>query len=166
MGPLMRSAFLALLVCALAATLEGWAAGGGVKTRFAQLRLPAFSPPFAVWIGIGLGYYAMCFLILWRLLTTPLASPTGRLALALLGALMLANAAWGFLFFRLRNLRLSFLAFPPYVLLTLALEVALLGVDRLAALILLPYLVYLVYATWWGYRLWRLNDSVTLGPAA
>jgi benzodiazapine receptor len=162
----MRSAILAFLVCALAAILEGWAAGGRVKARFAQLRLPPLSPPFVLWIGIGLGYYAMCFFILWRLLTTPIASPTVRLGLALLGALMLANAAWGVFFFRLRNLRLSFLAFPPYVLLTLALEAVLLGVDRLAALIMLPYLLYLIYATWWGYRVWRLNDSVTLGPAA
>lgn len=155
----MNSALLAFLICAIAAALEGWAAGGGVKARFAQLRLPPFSPPFAVWIGIGLGYYSMCFFILWRLLTTPLADSAGRLALALIGSLMLANAAWGVFFFRRRNLRLSALAFPPYVLLALALEAVLLRVDRLAALIMLPYLAYLCYATWWGYRVWRLNES-------
>jgi tryptophan-rich sensory protein len=152
----MRSALIAFLICAFAATLEGWAAGGNVKARFTQLRLPRFSPPFAVWIGIGLGYYVMCFFLLWRLLATPLAG--SALALALLGTLMIVNAAWGVLFFRRRNLRSSFLAFPPYMLLTLALGVALLRVDHLAALILLPYLVYLIYATWWGYRVWRLNE--------
>jgi len=162
----MRSALIAFLICAFAATLEGWAAGGGVKARLAQLRLPRFSPPFAVWIGIGLGYYVMCFFILWRLLATPLASSAGRLALALLGALMLANAAWGVFFFRRRNLRVSFLAFPPYMLLALALDAVLLSVDRLAALILLPYLAYLIYATWWGYRVWRLNECAPQGPAA
>jgi len=153
----MRPALIALFACALAAALEAWAAGRNVKGRFAALRLPSFSPPFAVWIGIGLGYYVMCFFILWRLLTTALVSPAGHLALVLLGALMLANAVWGVFFFRRRNLRLSFLAFPPYALLALVLDVVLIGVDRVAALILLPYLVYLAYATWWGYRVWRLN---------
>jgi translocator protein len=159
----MRSAFIALVTCALAAILEGWAAGYDVKARFAQMRLPPFSPPFVVWIGIGLGYYAMCFTIIWRILTISTGSSTGRLALALLGALMLANAAWGAFFFRLRDLRSSFLAFPPYVLLTLALGAVLLSVDRFAALILVPYLFYLIYATWWGYRVWRLNDSARPG---
>jgi tryptophan-rich sensory protein len=162
----MRSVLIAFLICALAATLEGWAAGGGVKARFTQLRQPPFSPSFAVWIGIGFAYYVMCFFILWRLLNIPMVNSSGRvtLALVLLGGIMLANAGWGVLFFRCRNLRLSFLAFPPYVLLTLALGAVLLGIDRFAALILLPYLLYLSYATWWGYRVWRLNGSAPLVP--
>lgn len=153
----MRPTLLAVLVCAVAAALEGWAAGGGIRARFAELRLPRFSPPLAVWAGIGLGYYVICFLILRRLFSTPLANRSVQLALALLGAMMLVNAGWGFLFFRLRDLRLSFLAFTPYGILVLALAAALLCVDPPAAWILLPYLLYLMYATWWGYRLWRLN---------
>jgi len=154
----MSPTLLALSLCAAAAALEGLAAGGGVKARFAELRLPPFSPPLAVWIGIGVGYYVICFFILSRLLAAPPASATtGRLALGLVCLLMLANAAWGLLFFRRRDLRLSFLAFPPYAVLTLALGTTLWVVDRLAAVVLLPYLLYLIYATWWGYRLWRLN---------
>jgi len=155
----MSPTLLALILCAAAAALEGLAAGGSVKARFGELRLPPLSPPLAVWIGIGVGYYVICLVILSRLLATPLASATtGRLALGLICALMLANAAWGLLFFRRRDLRLSFLAFPPYAVLALALGATLLGVDRIAALVLLPYLLYLIYATWWGYRLWRLNE--------
>lgn len=153
----MQPTLLAVLMCVVAAVLEGWAAGGGVRARFAELRLPRFSPPLAVWVGIGLGYYVICFLILRRLFSMPLPDRGVQLALALLGALMLVNAGWGLLFFRLRDLRLSFLAFPPYGLLALALAAALARVDPPAAWILLPYLLYLVYATWWGYRLWRLN---------
>lgn len=155
----MRPALIAFVLCVVAAALESVAAGGGVKARFAQLRLPRLSPPLTVWIAIGVGYYVMCFVILSRLLAAPLVnSAMGRVALGLTCALMLANAAWGLLFFRRRNLRASFLAFPPYVVLTLALGAALLRVDRIAAMILAPYLLYLVYATWWGYRLWRLNE--------
>ena len=155
----MRPTVLALVVCAAAAVAEGVAAGGDVTARFAELRLPPWSPPIAVWIGIGVAYYVMCFVILRRLFSKPLAGTvTGRLALVLIGAMMLANAAWGLLFFRLEDLRLSFLAFPPYAILTLALGAVLVRADRVAALVLLPYLLYLVYATWWGYRLWRLNE--------
>jgi tryptophan-rich sensory protein len=142
------------------ALLEGLSAGRGVKERFAELRLPPFSPRLPVWIAIGAGYYLLCFVILRRVLASTLAtSLTGRIALVLMLAFMLANAAWGFLFFRCRNLRLSFWAFPPYGLLALLLGGVLLRLDRTAALVLLPYLLYLCYATWWGYRVWRLNDT-------
>ena len=31
--------------------------------------------------------------------------------------------------------------------------------DRVAAAIWAPYLLYLPYASWWGYQLWRINTS-------
>ena len=32
--------------------------------------------------------------------------------------------------------------------------------DRMAAWSLVPYLLYRVYAVWWGYGLWKLNCRV------
>ena len=155
----MSPTLVALALCVAGAALEGLAAGGGIRARFAELRLPRLSPPLAVWIVIGAGYYAMCFVILYRLLASPVGSDTARgLAVGLLCVLMLVNAGWGLLFFRLKNVRWSFFAFPPYVALAVALEATLLGTDRVAAVVLAPYLFYLIYATWWGYRLWRLNE--------
>jgi tryptophan-rich sensory protein len=45
---------------------------------------------------------------------------------------------WTYIFFRARNLRAV----------ALALMVCLLSVDRVAALVFAPYLVYLVFANW------------------
>ena len=70
---------------------------------------------------------------------------------------MAVNAGWGFLFFRLKNVRASFLAFLPYIALTLALLMILISKDRISALLLAPYLTYLGYALWWAHRVWVLN---------
>jgi len=153
----MRIAALSLLVCAAAALLEGLAAGRDVKRRFTELSLPRFSPPFGIWVVIGLLYYTTCWLILQRLLTASLTTAPRALALVVLVSVMVANAGWTYLFFRLRNLRASFVAFLPYSALVLILAGILSRVDRAAATILVPYLLYLVYATWWGYSCWRLN---------
>jgi tryptophan-rich sensory protein len=80
-----------------------------------------------------------------------------RLALGLLVALMVGNAAWGVLFFRRKNLRASFLAFVPYGAVVVTLALVLARWDRVSALVLAPYLVYLFYAVWWSYRVWVLN---------
>ena len=163
----MRPALLAFALCAVAAALEGWAAGGDVKARFAELRMPPSSPSLPLWIGIGVGYYGICFVVLTRLLASPLVHDSrGRLALGLTCILMLVNAAWGYFFFRLGNLRVSFLVFTPYVVLALVLEASLARVDRTAAIAFLPYLSYLPYGAWWGYRVWRLNDAGDREPLA
>ena len=138
--------------------LEGLLAGGSVRQRFSELRLPALSPSLGLWVAIGVLYYLICFLIIYRLLASGLSAPLASVAFGLLLAVMLFNAGWGFLFFRRKSVRASFIAFFPYAGLVFGLAGLLLWVDRMALVILMPYLAYLGYAIWWSYRLWRLND--------
>jgi tryptophan-rich sensory protein len=155
-----RAWLWSLAVCAIAALLEGVLAGRGVARRFAELRLPRHSPSLRVWALIGLFYYLTCFLILERLLARSLRPWPAALAFALVLAILLANAGWGWLFFRLRSARASFVALLPYGALVLALAAVLLGLDRVAFVILLPYLAYLGYVVWWAHQVWRLNDPL------
>jgi tryptophan-rich sensory protein len=161
-----RAVAVSLAICAVAALLEGVLAGGGVKQRFAELRLPPFSPPLGLWVGIGCFYYLICFLVLHRLLTAEPSRPLTSAAFALLLAVMLFNAVWGYLFFRRKSVRASFLALIPYDALVLVLGGLLLWLDPVGWGILVPYLVYLAYATWWTYRLWRINDPLVSPRAA
>lgn len=156
----MKPAALALGACAIAAALEGLAAGPGVKQRLSSLRVPRWALPFSAWLVVGGLYYLLCFIVLFRLLKLP----TTRLQVAALTAaiaLMAANAAWNYLFFRRANLYVSFLFFLPYATLALALFGLLLSVDPVSSAIFGPYLLYFVYATAWGYKVWLLNR----GPA-
>ena len=160
----MKPAAVALIICVIAAALEGWIAGSGVRARFRELRLPAYSPSLPVWLMIGGVYYVMCYAILYRLLAAGL--PTGRyqIGFVLLILLMVLNAGWGWLFFRRKDLRASYLSFFLYDLVALILIGVLLGIDPMSALLLVPYFFYQLYAIWWAYRLWKVNsDSSTSG---
>jgi len=148
---------LGVMICAAAAVLEGVLAGEGVRQRLAQLRMPPYSPPFALWFVIGVLFYVMCFVILRHMLSTGLVLPSEVFALVLTVVLLLANAFWSVLFFRCRDLRTSFIAFVPYAVLVAALVILLAGTYPLGAILLSFYCIYLIYATRWGYHLWRLN---------
>jgi tryptophan-rich sensory protein len=146
----VHPAIQAIVICGVAAGLEGALAGSGVRARFRELRQPSFSPPLALWFVIGAVYYVICFALLYRLLGSGWPTVAHRAAFYLLLALMIMNAAWGWLFFRRKDLRGSMLAFVPYALLALALTIVLARSDRTAALLFLPYLLYLGYALWWS----------------
>jgi translocator protein len=148
---------LGVIICVTAAILEGALAGTGARQRLAQLRMPPYSPPFALWLVIGFLFYAMCFVILRHVLSSGLVSSSQVLALMLTVVLLLANAFWSVVFFRWRDLRASFIAFVPYALLVAALVILLARTDPLGAILLSFYCIYLIYATRWGYHLWRLN---------
>jgi tryptophan-rich sensory protein len=155
----VNATILAFIVCIAAAALEGALAGRGVRQRLAALRMPPYSPPFVVWLLIGVAYYTICFIVLRRLLVTSSGTLTSLLSLVLL-----ANAFWSVLFFRWRNLRASFLAFVPYTFVVAALVVLLVRSYPFGAALFSGYALYLLYAAWWAYRLWQLNGKATSQP--
>ena len=149
---------ISLAVCLVAAALEGLAAGPGVRARLTSLRQPRWAPSFGVWVVIGGLYYILCFVLLFRLIGLA-PSPLRPIAFVLLGVLMLVNAGFNLVFFRRGALRASFLLFLPYSLVALALLGILLRLDRVTAAVFGLYLLYLVYATVWGYQTWQLNRT-------
>jgi tryptophan-rich sensory protein len=154
---LISPVLCAAAICAVAVALEGFCAGGGIRQRMAELRRPRFSPPLWGWILIGALYYVICFAVLYRLFARTPAVPLRTLAIGGTVLLMSINAGWNWFFFRARNLRHAFLIGLPYTVLALAVFALLLALDRIAAAWLAPYLPYLVYANFWGYRTWKLN---------
>ena len=153
----LHAALAALAICAAGAALEGVCAGSGVRERLAALRLPRFAPPFAAWMVIGGFYYVICFAVLYRLLRGGIGSGPTRVALGLAVLLLVGNAGWNYFFFRRRDLRASMLYNVAYAGVAVALAVALFRADATAGWTFLPYLGYLVYGSWWGYALLRLN---------
>ncbi len=156
----MQSAFLfSLGICVFAAALEGVFAGGGIKQRLAELRVPRYALPLWGWVIVAVSYYVICFMILFRLFSLPAALPLRNAALMVLAGVMFVNALWNYFFFRSRNLFHALLIGLPYALAAFILFALLLRIDRTVAWWLLPYLFYLPYASIWGYRLWKLNPA-------
>ena len=147
---------IALLVCAVAAAFEGFCAGRDPMGQLRALRQPRWAPPNWMWVLIGLGWYAICFAALVRLLP---GWPGTRRAIVLLVALMLANGAANLLQFRLRRLDLAFLFLFPYWLLLAGLLWVVCPLDRLICTLFGIYAVYQLYAAAWGWSLWRMNRA-------
>ena len=154
----MRSAWIALVICGLAAALEGAWAGGGVKERFAALKMPRRAPSLGLWITIGVAYYVIYFIVLTRVLNLA-SSPARTFALTLIWAVLLMNGFWNLLFFRRRDLRLSFLAGLLYSVAAVWLLLLLMRLDSTAAAWLSPYAAYLPYANAFGYAVWKANPT-------
>jgi tryptophan-rich sensory protein len=157
--PLQRPWAWALAACIVATVLEGALSGTNVKARFAELRQPPRSLPMWAWFIIGFVYYVLFFLTLNSLLgSLPMPGWTSA-ALALVAVLLGANAIWNWIFFRKKDLRLSVVLSALYILVAIALAIALFRLRNPLAGWYLIYVGYLAYSTWWVYSLWRLNTA-------
>ncbi len=131
-GPITYAA----LCCAVGVALEGVCAGADIRKRLAELRKPPFAPPLGVWIVIGVFYYAVCFVVLYRLFSVTSDAPFRFTAILLILLLMVINAAWNWFFFRTRNLLHALLLGVSYTVLASAVTILLFSTDRVAAICL------------------------------
>ena len=148
-------------VCIVAAALEGVCAGSNVKPFFAKLRFPPYSAPLWLWSIIGGLYYVSFGFVLYRLLQLGSSSALTSAALALILFMMVVNALTNYIIFRAQDLRLSFIIGALFSFMDAALFICLVQLDKATAWSLMPYLLYRVYAVWWGYSLWKLNDRTS-----
>jgi benzodiazapine receptor len=153
----MNAAVSAAGICFVAAVAEGLAAGRGAKSYFETLRYPRFSPPLKVWYVVGGLYYVVCFAVLYLVLKENREGVGRTWSVMLVVLVMALNALWTFTFFRLRSLSVSTVVAALYAPVAVALFAVLWQYNRQAAWVFFLYMMYLIYAGWWSYGLWRAN---------
>lgn len=160
MLPTTTAAWLSLAICVMAAVIEGLCAGRNVRQFFEQVQVPRYSAPLWVWSIIGAIYYLVFGFLLYRILSRAPPSPLAFSTLVLIGVMMLGNALSNLVIFRARALRRARAIGHLYALLDVTLVFFVARLDSLSAWALAPYLMYRVYAVWWGNELARLNPEV------
>jgi benzodiazapine receptor len=118
---------------------------------------PALTPPAWVFGPVWTLLYVMMATAAWLVWRRHgLADAIGPLGL-FLGQLAL-NALWSYLFFGLQRPGLGFLDIAALWLAILATLIAFWRSYRPAGLLLLPYLLWVSFATYLNFQFWRLNS--------
>ena len=148
---------LGWLLAAFAAGAVGAVASVDAATFYAQLSKPSWAPPAWLFGPVWSVLYALMGIAAWLVWRSP---GPNRLALSLFGAQLAANALWSWLFFGWHRGALAALE----VLLLLALIVATIAAfrpfSRVAALLLVPYLLWVGFASALTWAVWRANPGL------
>ena len=148
--------------------LIGWmlvvfaaAAVGALSTRrardfYAGLVKPSWAPPGWLFGPVWTVLYLLMAMAAWLVWRT--AGWSGAaLALSLFLAQLACNALWSWLFFAWRRGALAFAEIILLLALIVATVVAFYQVQTLAAVLLLPYLAWVAFATALTLVVWRAN---------
>ncbi|GAB6058236.1 tryptophan-rich sensory protein [Desulfonatronum parangueonense] len=126
---------------------------------YAQLYKPAWSPPAQVFGPVWTVLYtlmAVAAWLVWR--ARPLVET--RFALGLYVAQLFFNALWSWLFFVWQQGLGSFLVIIVLLGLIAATLINFWKHRSLAGALLIPYLLWVGYAAFLNYSLWRLNPHI------
>ena len=149
------------LIVALVACY-GIAAGGTLPTSrslvdwYPTLNKPSFNPPNWIFGPVWSVLYTMMAISAWMVWRSESLSRT-RVALGIFGVHLLLNLGWSLIFFGLHNTGAAFVEIVLLWLSIVATIVAFWRIRRPAAVMLIPYLGWVSFASALNFAIWRLN---------
>jgi tryptophan-rich sensory protein len=128
---------------------------------YASLAKPAWNPPNAIFAPVWTVLYVLMSVAAWLVWRRAGFAGAGAALVLFLGQLVL-NALWSYLFFGLHRPDLALLDIVLLWVAILVVAVLFWRVDWRAGALIVPYLLWVGFASFLNFALWRLNR----GPAA
>ena len=138
---------LSVGVCFVAAGLGSYFTGLSVGTWYATLAKPPIAPPGWLIGAIWTVLYLLMGISLFLVLEGDRSSPDVRRGIGLFAVQLALNVVWSFLFFGLRSPSLAFLGIILLWASVAATLLQFLKISRPAGYLLVPYLIWVSFAT-------------------
>lgn len=150
--------FVCIGVCELAGLAGSLVTRRAIPTWYASLQKPSFRPPDWVFGPVWTILYLLMGIAVFLVLTKGFSQPAVRSAVVAFIVQLVLNAAWSFLFFGLRS---PLLGLIDILLLWAAIVVTMYlfwGVSRPAAVLMVPYILWVSFAAVLNFSIWRRNS--------
>ncbi len=151
------SAVVAIVICELAGAAGALLGNDGIKRWYPTLRKPTFTPPSwvfgPVWTLLY-GCMGVAVSVVWRRRSD---EKRAAAALFVFAFQLVANVLWTFAFFNRRSTGAGLTVIVPLWLLITLTIVLFWPIAVLAALLMVPYLLWVSFATALNLCVWQLN---------
>jgi len=145
-----------LATCLGIGGLGAVATASSVGTWYQSLHKPAITPPDWLFGPVWTLLYVMIAMAGWLVWRAPEA-PGRKAALTAYATQLALNLAWSFLFFGARMIGVALADILLLLAAVLVNVVRFWRIDRIAAALLVPYALWVAFASVLTFALWRLN---------
>lgn len=157
-----RSRDLSLLTffvigCLLVGGISGFFTTGAVDTWYPSLVKPDWNPPSWLFGPVWTILYALMGVAAFLIYREGLEKKEVKIALGIFSVQLGLNFLWSILFFNYKNLFASFVEIVVLWVAILATIISFYRISRPAALIMIPYLLWVSFATILNYTILVLN---------
>lgn len=148
---------LSLLISLSAGYFGSFFTVTGPGTWYDLLVKPSFNPPNWLFAPVWTFLFILIGLALFLVWQKGWHQKAVKKALGLFVLQLIFNIFWSFCFFYLQNLRLAFLEIVALIILIIATIIDFYKIDKRSAYLLLPYLIWVAFASLLNYSIWQLN---------
>jgi tryptophan-rich sensory protein len=143
-------------LCLAVGAMGGWVTADSVKTWYPTLDKPSFTPPDWIFGPVWTALYVLMGIAAWRVWRK--ARPgQARIPFALFVIQLALNFTWSAMFFGAHRIGVAVAVIVILEAVILATLVAFRRIDGPAAILLVPYALWVAFATLLNVAIWRLN---------
>jgi translocator protein len=147
-----------IVICFTPAILGGIATSSAVTTWYPLLNKPEFTPPNWLFGPAWTLLYFLQSISLYLIQVTKTKDQTAKaIAVGFFFTQLILNLLWSVIFFGLRNPALALIEIGLLDITVVFTIIASYRVHKTAGLILLPYLAWILFATWLNFQIFILN---------
>jgi tryptophan-rich sensory protein len=150
---------IALGICLLAGYIGSYYTTPEIPTWYASLQKPDLSPPSWVFGPVWTTLYILMGLSLYLIIQNGLKDPEVKVAVSLFIFQLIVNIGWSFFFFGRHSTFYGFLAIILLWALLLCTIVQFFRISFVAALLLIPALVWITFAAFLNYEIMMMNPA-------
>lgn len=146
-----------ILISQLAGVVGSIFTTTAIPTWYATLNKPMFNPPSWIFGPVWIVLYTMMGIASYLVWQKRGNMGVAKISLIIFFIHLVLNALWSIIFFGLHN---PMLAFFEIIILWITIAVLIFlfyKIDRRAAYLLIPYLLWVSFASFLNYSIWRLN---------
>jgi tryptophan-rich sensory protein len=147
----------ALILPQAAGAIGGFFSAASVPTWYQTLLKPSFTPPGWIFGPVWGMLYLMMGVAFFFVLISEQGKGKVRFAAELFCVHLLLNTLWSILFFGLRNPFLAFLDIIVLWLMITALIFVFGRIRKIAGALMIPYWLWVSFASVLNYAIWRMN---------
>jgi len=146
-----------LLICQLAGLIGAFFNSTAVKTWYVHINKPGFSPPNWIFGPVWITLYLLMGISLFLVWNAEIDTKAKQKALALFFIQLILNTLWSYFFFYLQSPLYGLIEIVILLIFIIFTMLRFFMIRPLAGFLLVPYVLWVGFATVLNYSLWQLN---------
>ena len=148
---------VSIIVCLAAGFIGSIFTNANIPTWYAALKKPSFAPPNWVFAPVWTILFVLMGIAAYLVWRQGFHTPTVKTALIIFIVQLIFNMLWSLVFFTLKSPLFGFVVIIILWLLILFTIVYFSNISKIAGILLVPYIVWVSFASILNFMLWRLN---------
>jgi translocator protein len=148
---------LCIAICQLAGVIGSIFTARSVTTWYTTLDIPWFTPPGSIISAVWIILFALMGLSLFSIWQKGISSIDTKISLGIFASQLMVNILWSYAFFGLQSPLAAFIVILFLWLLIMQCIIRFWYIRKEAALLLVPYILWVSFAAFLNYTIWRLN---------